>query len=162
MRPIDRPLRHRQGMTLLELIVCTVIIGVMATTALPLSRHFVAYQKEQALKETLVTLRRAIDRFYDLEYARSATAIDSTPAGLASPAGLPVSHADLFPVSLQELVEKRILRRIPIDPVTGRGDWRTISTSDPETSAWTDGRNVFDVRSLATGTARDGSLFGDW
>ncbi|NLI75060.1 MAG: type II secretion system protein [Candidatus Riflebacteria bacterium] len=137
---------RRLGLTLIELIVCTVIIGVLAGTALPLSHHFVRLQKEEGLKASLRTMREAIDRYRDLQAKRN-------PA---------LGEDACFPPSLEALVQARVLRRIPRDPMTGQEAWRTISTTDDPAVPSSDLANVFDVRSLATGTARDGSPYSDW
>ncbi len=56
----------------------------------------------------------------------------------------------------------RFLRRIPIDPMTGRADWGLRSVQDdPDSDSW-DGNDVFDVYSKSTGTALDGTLYKDW
>lgn len=140
MRSIER------GLSLIELIVCTVIIGVLSATALPLSRNFVQSEKEAALKERLRELRDGLDRYRDKVRSRHPER----------------SEEECFPTRLEELVEERVLRRLPVDPMTGRSDWLTRSTGDAANASWTDGLNIFDVRSAATGTARDGRPYGDW
>lgn len=136
----------RRGLTLIELMVCTVIIGILAGTALPLSRNFVRSKKEEALKERLRELRLAIDRYHDVMLKRNPTAPQDA----------------LYPVCLEDLTQARVLRRIPVDPFLGRPEWGTRSTTDEAESLFTDGRNIFDVRSLATGTAFDGTPYSTW
>jgi general secretion pathway protein G len=56
----------------------------------------------------------------------------------------------------------KLLRRIPIDPMTGEAEWGLRAYQDkPDTTTW-GGQNVFDVRSLSTGTALDGTKYKDW
>lgn len=56
----------------------------------------------------------------------------------------------------------RFLRAIPMDPMTGRREWGMLSVSDdPRSRSW-NGRNVFDVYSLSTGIALDGTTYADW
>ena len=58
--------------------------------------------------------------------------------------------------------KKRFLRRIPIDPMTGRAEWSLRSIQDdPDTTSW-GGSNVFDVHSSSTATALDGTKYADW
>ncbi|RCK80544.1 MAG: putative secretion system X protein GspG-like 2 [Candidatus Ozemobacter sibiricus] len=133
-------------MTLIELIVCTVIIGVLSGVALPLSHHFVRYQKEMLLKETLRQTREAIDRYRNRRFAQDPNR----------------SEDDCWPRSLEDLVTDRLLRRLPVDPMTGRPTWRVISSTDEPGIPFSDGRNVFDLRSLATGTALDGTPYSEW
>ncbi|HXU92883.1 MAG TPA: type II secretion system protein G, partial [Gallionella sp.] len=61
-----------------------------------------------------------------------------------------------YPDTLDTLVSRRYLRNVPLDPMTGENStWVTI----PPDSAK---GGVFDVKSGAEGTARDGSEFKDW
>jgi hypothetical protein len=56
----------------------------------------------------------------------------------------------------------RFLRRLPVDPFTGKAEWGMRSVSDdPGSSSW-GGKDVFDVFSLSTGTALDGTNYKDW
>jgi general secretion pathway protein G len=79
-----------------------------------------------------------------------------------------------YPSSLEQLVDGvtrnndatgtkwKFLRRIPIDPLTGRADWGLRSMQDqPDTNSW-GGQNVFDVYSKAPGSGLDGSRYRDW
>jgi general secretion pathway protein G len=56
----------------------------------------------------------------------------------------------------------RFLRRIPVDPITGKADWgKRAVQDDPDTSSW-GGKDVFDVFSISTSTAIDGTKYSDW
>jgi len=62
-----------------------------------------------------------------------------------------------LPETLQVLADARYLRAVPVDPVTERTDsWISISAPDGLTPG------VYDVRSGALGTARDGTAFSSW
>ena len=63
----------------------------------------------------------------------------------------------------QDLIRHvRFLRRIPVDPMTGQAEWGMRSVQDdPDSTSW-GGKNVFDVFSLSTGTALDGTKYSDW
>ena len=63
----------------------------------------------------------------------------------------------------QDLIRHvRFLRRVPVDPMTGKAEWgRRSVQDDPESSSW-GGKNVFDVFSLSTSTALDGTKYSDW
>lgn len=62
-----------------------------------------------------------------------------------------------YPDSLDTLVGRRYLRSVPLDPVTGeRTTWVIVPPNEPAKGG------VFDVRSGAPGTARDGSEYGTW
>jgi len=81
--------------------------------------------------------------------------------------GVPAGASPLTPSTgsegLEEAIRRvRFLRRIPEDPMTGRTDWgQRAVQDDPETSSW-GGGNVFDVYSLSSGNALDGTRYSDW
>ena len=57
---------------------------------------------------------------------------------------------------------KIYLRRIPIDPMTGKAEWDLRSAYDSaDANSW-GGENVFDVRSKSDGTALNGEKYRDW
>lgn len=61
-----------------------------------------------------------------------------------------------YPKSLQELVDKRYLRSLPFDPVVGSADsWRIVPPDDQSVG------NVYDIKSGAPGTDRDGKPYGE-
>ena len=62
-----------------------------------------------------------------------------------------------YPESLEQLVEQRYLRAAPLDPITERRDlWQVLPPPEGVAGA------VGDIKSGATGRARDGSLFAEW
>jgi general secretion pathway protein G len=62
-----------------------------------------------------------------------------------------------YPDSLDDLVSARYLRALPVDPITERSDsWLIVAPRGDETGA------MYDIKSGAPGTARDGSAYADW
>jgi|SRR5579859_2621857 len=63
----------------------------------------------------------------------------------------------------QDLIRHvRFLRRVPVDPMTGKAEWGMRSVQDdPDSTSW-GGKNVFDVFSLSQGMALDGTKYSDW
>jgi len=63
----------------------------------------------------------------------------------------------------QDLIRHvRFLRHVPVDPMTGKAEWGMRAVQDdPESTSW-GGKNIFDVFSLATGTALDGTKYSNW
>jgi general secretion pathway protein G len=63
----------------------------------------------------------------------------------------------------QDLIRHvRFLRRVPVDPMTGKAEWGMRSVQDdPGSTSW-GGKNVFDVFSLSQGTALDSTKYSDW
>lgn len=58
--------------------------------------------------------------------------------------------------------KRKFLRKVPIDPMTGKAEWGLRSDQDePDSTSW--GRqNVYDVYSLSRGRALDGTYYKDW
>ena len=68
-------------------------------------------------------------------------------------------HGDLgrYPDNLNELVAKRYLKRIPVDPITERSDtWLAVAHPDPNVTG------MYDITSGAEGVGRDGSPYQAW
>ena len=62
-----------------------------------------------------------------------------------------------YPDSLDELVGAQYLRSLPVDPITERPDtWQIVAPSGDAAGA------LYDIKSGAPGTARDGSSYADW
>ena len=56
----------------------------------------------------------------------------------------------------------RYLRKIPVDPTTGKADWGLRAVQDdPDSDSW-GGHNVFDVYSQSQAMAMDGTKYSDW
>ncbi len=89
------------GFTLIELLVVMSIIALLLAIAVPRYFNSMDRAKEAVLKEDLVQMRNAIDKF----------------------------HGDRgrYPDALEDLVTRKYLRRIPPDPITDSVDtWLTV------------------------------------
>ena len=178
------------GLTLLELIIACGILLVLSSAALPMARVTVRRQREAELRRSLREMRDAIDRYKndadknlirtevgsqnyppDLETLVSGVAVSVggtaqigvSAAALAAASGTAQGGGLSSPTSTTELPSKvRYLRKIPVDPTTGKAEWglRAIQ-DDPDSHSW-GGHNVFDVYSLSTDMAMDGTNYGDW
>lgn len=89
------------GFTLIELVVVLALIGALLMLAAPRYVDILERGRVRAQQANLSMLRAAIDAF----------------------------HGDQgrYPDSLDELVQRRYLRRIPVDPVTESTDWQTVA-----------------------------------
>jgi len=153
--------RSERGTTFIEVLAVAAIIAILAAAVLPLSRVTRQRQKELELRRTLRELRGAVDRFKD---AVDRGQVGGTDVKLGS---------EGYPESLETLVEGvnqvgrpgvklRFMRRIPVDPFTGKAEWGMRCYQDePDSSSWC-GDNVYDVYTLAEGSALDGTKLKDW
>lgn len=158
MRARKRLSDRESGLTLLELIIASSILLILSSAALPVLRFTVIRAKEAELRRDLREMRDAIDRFKDaadLNLVRVQAGSEGYPPDLDSL----VKGVEYGSVGAGK---KRFLRRIPVDPMSGRAEWSLRSVQDdPDTTSW-GGNNVFDVHSTSTGTALDGTKYADW
>ena len=153
-------MRHtaQRGMTLLELIIATSILMILASAALPVNRMAIKRQKEFELREYLREMRSAIDRYKDAA-DKNLIQVELGTEGYPKTLEVLVDGIELATAKERRV---RFLRRIPMDPMTGRIDWGMRSVQDdPKSGSW-GGQNVFDVYSRSSGIALDGSRYADW
>ena len=143
------------GFTLIELIAATAIALMLFSMAIPLVRVSVQRQRERDLRRDLWEMRDAIDRYRD---AADRGAFQ-TKVG-----------SENYPPDLDTLVKgvdvggkkMRFLRRIPIDPMTGKDEWGMRSNQDDVDSDSWGGQAVYDVFTKSEGSALDGTKYKDW
>jgi general secretion pathway protein G len=127
-RPTANGNRVSRGFTLIELLVVMAIIATLMTLVTP--QYFRQHTKAQetVLRHNLTSIRQSLDQYRE-------------------------DHGS-NPQSLQELVNRRYLREIPIDPLTGKRDTWQFQASDDQ--------GLGDVRSGASGQGNDGTPYADW
>ena len=145
----------KRGVTLIELVVAITILLILTSAAVPIARTRIKRERERELRQDLWEMRDAIDRYKDAA-DRGAFQIKVGSEG--------------YPPDLETLVngvdvqgkKVRFLRRIPVDPMTGKAEWGLRSMQDdPDSTSW-GGENVFDVYTKAEGTALDGTKYSEW
>jgi general secretion pathway protein G len=149
---------RRGGYTIAELVMVCAVLGILAGITFPVAKYTTKRMKESELRAALRDMRNAID-----EYKRYSD------AGL-----LPVElGTDGYPKELEVLVEgvdlvgqvnrkAKFLRRIPLDPMTGKDEWGMRSYQDEfDATSW-GGENVFDVYSLSAGVGLNGVPYAKW
>ncbi len=146
------------GLTLLELILTCGIMLILSTLALPIAKYTVIRQKEATLRHNLDEIRDAIDRYKDAA-DHNQIKVEMGTEGYPPDLETLVRGVSLGTGSDRKI---RFLRKIPVDPMTGRADWGLRAVQDePDSMQWS-GKDVFDVYSQSTGTALDGTKYSDW
>jgi general secretion pathway protein G len=108
------------------MLVVMTLIALLLTLALPRYFHALDFGRANVQRQNVATIRDAIDKF----------------------------HGDLgrYPDSLDELVGRRYLRQVPVDPVSGTSNWVVIAPQDV-----TEG-SVYDIQPPGTdASAKEGS-----
>jgi general secretion pathway protein G len=115
-RAFSAPAGRRRGFTMIELVVVMAVIGLLLSIAVP--RYLAALDrgKAQVQQQNLALMREAIDKFY--------------------------GDNGKYPDALEDLVNKRYLRAVPIDPITEAADWVTVAPTDSKQAG-----RVYDVQS---------------
>jgi general secretion pathway protein G len=147
--------KSEHGLSLVELIVAITLMSILAAASVPLVRVTVKREKERELRRDLWDMRDAIDRYKDMADANKI----QIKVG-----------SEGYPPDLETLVKGvdvgghkvRFLRRIPVDPMTGKNEWGMRSMQDDPNSDSFGGQNVFDVFSKSESTAIDGTKYKDW
>jgi general secretion pathway protein G len=153
----DKEVRRRgeRGLTIVELIVTITILAILASAAVPIARVRVKREKERELRRDLWEMRDAIDKYKDAaDKGGFQTKVDSN--------GYPPDLATLVKGVDVQGKKVKFLRRVPIDPMTGKDDWGLRSMQDDSDSTSWGGQSVFDVYSQAQGTALDGTKYQEW
>jgi general secretion pathway protein G len=126
-----RDSKDQRGFTLIELIVVTTIVGILASVAVVNVKYAQRKAREAALMDNLKSMRTAIDNFY--------------------------ADKQRYPADLNELVPN-YLKNVPKDPITGLAEWDQVQdTPDPDAPESTDAEGepvqpgITDVKSLAPG-----------
>src|ERR1039457_3893454 len=147
--------QRERGLTLVELIVTVAILTILASAAVPVTVFTVKRQNERELRRDLWEMRNAIDHYKDAADMHAfQTKVDSQN----------------YPPDLETLVKGvdvqtkkvKFLRRIPVDPMTGKAEWGLHSMQDDPDSDSYGGQSVFDVYSKSQGTALDGTKYSTW
>ncbi len=121
----------RRGFTLIELLVVLGIVALMLTLAVPRYFPSIDSAKEAMLAENLRNVRETLDHYY--------------------------GDTGRYPDSLEQLVEKKYLRSLPLDPITdSTTSWVLVPPEDGSKGG------IYNVKSGAPGNDRNGKPYADW
>lgn len=151
-------MKRQRGYSLTELVIVCAVLSILAGVTFPVVKFTRKRAKEIELRAQLREMRSAIDEFKRY-----------SDAGF-----IPIDFGtDGYPKELEVLVEgvdlvgqidkkARFLRRLPVDPMTGKEEWGLRSYQDePDSTSW-GGENVYDVYSLSEGMGLNRVPYSRW
>lgn len=94
---------EQRGFTLIELLVVFTLLALLLTIAVPRYLETAEASRVKVRDQNMATIRDALDKFK--------------------------ADQGRYPSKLEELVDKRYLRKIPIDPVTESSEWTLVEDS---------------------------------
>jgi general secretion pathway protein G len=147
-----------RGFTLAELAIVCACMVVLAAAIYPLGKYTAKRSSEMDLRLDLREMRAAIDTYKRYSDSGLITVDLGTE-------GYPKSLDDLVKgVALVGQVDKKLklLRRLPVDPTTGKSEWGFRSYQDAPDATSTGGEDVYDVYSLSTGVGLNGVPYRKW
>ena len=120
------------GFTLIEILVVLAIIAMLLSLVTPRYFDSMSRSKEKILKNDLIVIREAIDKYY--------------------------SDKNVYPDSMEDLVQYKYLRELPVDPITDSPvTWQFSPPPDIEMKG-----AIYDIHSGSQELASDGSHYADW
>jgi len=128
--------RSSQGFSLLEMMMVVTMILIVATISSPIYITSKVHAREAVLHDDLFTLRFLIERF-TLDHSRA-------------------------PATLDEIVEKGYLGRLPTDPFTGSNETWRVDMEETPIAIGDSSPGIVDVHSGAEGVSLDGTPYSDW
>ena len=123
--------KKRHGFTLVELLVVLSILALLLTLAVPKYFTSIEKAKDATLKQDLNTLRESLDKYY--------------------------ADNGQYPKTLDDLVEHKYIRKLPIDPITEKNNTWIFTPPDPPLEG-----DIYDIHSGSKGVAKDGTRYEDW
>lgn len=152
-----------RGFTLLEMVIVVMIVGILASAAVPLTALHQRRQNEAELRQGLRSIRLALDAY---KRAWDQGQIEKKEGETGYPPTLDVLVSGV--TDIRQSTNKRIyfLRRLPRDPfasvsMPAAATWGLRSYASPAEQPQA-GSDVFDVYSRTEGVGLDGTPYRQW
>jgi general secretion pathway protein G len=153
-------LSRASGFTLLELIITLGVLAIVVSASIPYMKNSVKREREMTLRRNLRIIRKAIDTYYiDCEFRKLISPLDRREGDMCYPPTLDILVEGIHPVNQDRTI--RYLRRLPVDPMTGKAEWKIEALQDDAGSS-IGGKNVFDVHSMSEAQALNGTYYKNW
>jgi len=130
----------KKGLSLIELMLSITIIAIISGITIPMVEQTVNRKKEEKLIDNLMKIRNGIDKFYMSKHRQNPK----------------LEEWEKYPSNLKILVEEKILRRIPMDPFTGKREYEFIFYENLSNNG------LFDIRSKSDKLSSRGDLYSSW
>lgn len=109
---LTRRRRKDNGFTLIELLVVFTLLALLLSIAVPRYLNVADSSRIKVRDQNMATLRDALDKFK--------------------------ADQGRYPGELEELVSKKYLRMIPLDPISGSNQWAVVRDSSSDATGVSD------------------------
>lgn len=115
-------------------MIAMFIMIILISVAVPVYQRSIQHARQTVLQENLWQMRRAIEQF-------------SADKGR-------------LPKTVDEMVENKYLREVPVDPVYDKAEWKEVQGEDVNSPEGEQG--LKDVKSLAEGQDAEGKDYSEY
>ena len=168
-----RDRQGQRGFSYFELMVTAMVLGILASLAIPLAKWDQKRRKEVKLRAYLEQMRDAIDLYKrytdegrviqeDVDQMGYPPDFETLLEGVSVSEPVVANPGELQGESAEEGRTFKFLMRMPVDPITGVAEWGMRSYQDDWDSDSWGGENLYDVYSLSNKKALDGTYYRDW
>ena len=150
------------GLTTVELLAALGVLMVLVSVAIPLKHWDDKRRREDELRLSLRMMRDAIDQYKKYSDEGKIQQKDIDQKGFPRDLDDLVDGVDVGDPATGQSHKVRFLHQIPVDPFTGEAEWGMRSYQDDWDGTSWGGENVWDVYSLSSIKALDGTYYKDW